>query len=84
MNRARVDLLRADAQRADQHGANAATSSPRGGWGVERENTWPGPNTYRLAFLRFAQYAFMRLDTAFLAAALSFRRFRLVLDFVLG
>ncbi len=28
------------------------------------------PHTYRLAFLRFAQYAFIRFEMAFLSAAL--------------
>ena len=44
----------------------------------------PFPYTYALAFLRFAQYAFIRLDSAFRAAALIPRRFCLGLDFVLG
>ena len=35
-------------------------------------------------FFRFAQYLFIRLDTAFRAAALIPRRFRLGVDFVLG
>ncbi len=35
-----------------------------------------GPNTYRLALFRFAQYAFIRFDKAFLAAALIGFRFR--------
>ena len=41
-------------------------------------------NTYRLALFRFAQYAFIRLDTAFRAAALIPRPFCLRVDFVLG
>ena len=52
--------------------------------GVERECTGPGPNTYRRYFFRFAQYAFIRTETAFLAAALIPRRFRLVLGLGLG
>ena len=43
------------------------------GVGVERECTRPGPNTYPQAHFRFAQNAFIRLDTAFLAAALHSR-----------
>ena len=54
------------------------------GVGVERECPEPDPHTYRLALFRFAQDAFIRLDTAFRAAALIPRRFCLGLDFVLG
>ncbi len=35
-----------------------------------------GPNTYRLALFRFAQYALILFDMAFLAAALIGARFR--------
>jgi len=52
--------------------------------GVDREYTGPGPNTYRLVLFRFAQYAFIRLDTAFRAAALIPRLFCFGWDFVLG
>ena len=37
------------------------------------------PAPYRLAFLRFAQYAFIRLETALLAAALIVDRVRVAL-----
>ncbi len=79
-----VALRRADVQRADQQGSKAVTSSRAGGASSESARPDPGPNAYRLAFLRFAQYAFIRLDKAFRAAAFIPRRFCLGLDFVLG
>ena len=43
-----------------------------------------GPTSAARYFLRFAQYAFIRLDTALRAAALMPRPFCLRFDFVLG
>jgi len=50
--------------------------APHSRMGVERECPDPDQHTYRLAFFRFAQDAFSRLDIAFLAAALIGARFR--------
>ncbi len=48
---------------------------------AQTQNPQPGPfpHTYFLAFLRFAQYAFIRFPISFFSAALHRRRFCVVL-----